>query len=153
MKTRDIVLIAVTVILVGIMIGGLIYDRTPALLDRTNDYDFSQDENLEIVATEKKGLTFRRVYYEAKLRILNNYWEGYYLGISSALNAPGQLMSFEEYSKYEQDVMSNTMLRPVPTEDSVIWVCGVEYEDHANEYILDEESDGNAYMYIYYSRK
>ena len=153
MKTRDIVLIAVTVILVGIMIGGFIYDRTPALLDRTNDYDFSQDENLKIIATEKKGLTFRRVYYEAKLRILNNYWEGYCIGIGNTFNFEGQMMTREEYLEYEQVALKNAQLKPVPAPDTAVWVGGVEYDDHANVYILDTEYDGNAYMYIYYQRK
>ena len=153
MSKRDIIMIIVTVILVGCMVAGFVYDRTPALLDRTNPYAFSEDENLKIIATEKKGFTFRRVSYEAKLQILNNYWEPYFTMVADTTGNPGQLMDKLEYQDYERQALSGAALKPVPSDDAVIWLCGLEYNDHALIYIIDQEDDGNAYFYIYYSRK
>ena len=153
MSKRDITMIIVTVILVGLMVAGFIYDRTPALLDRTNPYAFSEDENIKIIATEKKGFTFRRVYYEAKLQILDNYWEAYYARIAELTDNPGMLMNKTSYLDYERQVLTNAVLKPVPSDNAVIWLCGIEYEDSAVVYIIDQENDANSYIYIYYSRK
>ena len=153
MSKRDIILIAVTVLLVGLMVAGFIYDRTPALLDRTNPYVFSEDENIKIIATEKKGFTFRRVYYEAKLQILDNYWEPYFVAITQVTGNPGELLTKAEYLEYEKQALGSAVLKPVPTDEAIIWLCGLEYEDYALIYIIDQESDGNTYFYIYYSRK
>ena len=153
MSKRDIILIAVTVMLVGLMIGGFIYDRTPALLDRTNPYIFSEDENLKIIACEKKGFMFRRVYYEAKLQILDNYWEQYFVGVADATGNEGLLMSKAEYLQYQQTALTHAVLKPVPRDNAIVWRSGMEFDDHSLIYILDQEDDGNAYFYIYYSRK
>ena len=50
---KDIVLIVITVIMLGVLIGGFIYDRTPALLDRTNYFLISEDDNLRVSQIEK----------------------------------------------------------------------------------------------------
>ena len=38
---KEIILIVITVILVGVLIGGFIYDRNDALLARTNHVSFA----------------------------------------------------------------------------------------------------------------
>lgn len=153
MSKRDIIMIAITVVLVGVMVGGFIYDRTPALLDRTNPYQFSQDDNIKVIATEKKGLTYRRVYYEAKLQILDGYWEPYFSMLATGSGNPGEMMNKEEYEKYEQSALANAALKPVPKDDAVIWLCGLSYDTHSLIYIITTENDGKAYIYVYYNRK
>ena len=153
MSKRDIIMIAITVILVGVMVGGFIYDRTPALLDRTNPFEISEDENLKVVAIEKKGITYRRVYYEAKLAIKDNYWENYYVMIGELAGTTGKLMSREEYLEYEQKALSTAQIKPVPKSDGIVWMCGVEFDDHSLVYLTSQEADGKTYLYIYYNRK
>ena len=48
-KKTDLILIVITVILVGVLIGGFIYDRNSALLARTNYFPITEDQNLEVV--------------------------------------------------------------------------------------------------------
>ena len=153
MSTRDKVMIAITVLLVGIMVAGFIYDRTPALIDRTNPYAFSDDKNLKVIATEKKGIIFKRVYYEVKMEILDGSWETYFTMFGDEFGAPGTLMSEAEYKNYEKISLAKASLKPVPEANGVVWLTGMEYEDYSLVYITDRESDGRAYFYIYYSRK
>jgi flavin reductase (DIM6/NTAB) family NADH-FMN oxidoreductase RutF len=54
-KKTDLILIVITVILVGVLIGGFIYDRNSALLARTNYFSINEDSNLEIDKMEKAG--------------------------------------------------------------------------------------------------
>ncbi len=153
MSKRDIIMIAITVILVGVMVAGFIYDRTPALIDRTNPYAFSEDKNLKTIATEKKGIMFKRVYYEVKMQILDGYWEQYYTKFDEEYNAPGTLMSNEEFDEYSKTAFKNAGLKPVPASDSIVWLSGIEYEAYSLMYVTDTEADGNTYFYIYYARK
>jgi len=153
MSKRDIIMIVITVILVGVMAAGFIYDRTPALIDRTNPYEFSEDKNLKVIATEKKGITFRRVYYEVKMQILDNYWEQYYAMFGELYNTPGKLMSDVEFNEYSKTSFQNASLKPVPSADSIVWLNGLDYEDYSLIYVTDKEDDGNTYFYIYYARK
>ena len=66
---KDIILVVVTVILVIVLIVGFIYDRNSALLQRTNLYDVSRDDNLEVVKMNKVGFLYARAAYEAMLKI------------------------------------------------------------------------------------
>ena len=70
-KKTDLILIVITVILVGVLIGGFIYDRNSALLARTNYFAINEDPNLELVKMEKAGFLYMRAGYQAKLQIKN----------------------------------------------------------------------------------
>ncbi len=153
MSKRDIIMIAITVILVGVMVAGFIYDRTPALIDRTNPYAFSDDKNLKVIATEKKGITFRRVYYEVKMQILDGYWEQYYTKFDEEYGVPGTLMTNDEFDELSKTSFQTAGIKPVPASDSVVWFSGIEYETYSLIYVTDTEADGNTYFYIYYARK
>ncbi|SCW68078.1 hypothetical protein SAMN02910456_02560 [Ruminococcaceae bacterium YRB3002] len=153
MSKRDIILIAITVVLVGVMIGGFVYDRTPALINRTNTYQFADDKNIKVIAAEKKGITYRRVYYEVKLQILNGDWESYALMFSDMTGNMGALMTAEQYTEYENKALATAVLKPVPAEDSPTWLLALDDEDYSLVYMADKEADGNAYFYIYYNRK
>ncbi len=153
MSKRDFTLLIVTVLLVGILIFCFVYDRTGALINRTNPYEFAEDDNLKIIATEKKGFLFRRVYYEVKMEVKDGSWEQYYAMFKDMYNAPGEMMSDIQYKDYEAKSLATAKLRPVPASGSVVWLSGLEYDDHALIYICDKEADGKAYFYIYYSRK
>lgn len=189
---KDIVLIIATVIMLGVLIGGFIYDRTPALLDRTNCFLISEDENLNVVEIDKHGFLYNRVAYEAKIEIVGGYWETYYLSLANLYENPGQLMDFKEFQKYSEQNLNKVSIRPHPSNDATVWLMGTKleadknsnktlngstgqtvpvldlsgktnatevttvadssYEGAAAVYIIDQESDGKSYLYIYYSR-
>ena len=193
---KDIVLIVITVIMLGILVGGFIYDRTPALLDRTNFFNISGDDNLKVSDITKYGFMYNRVAYEAKIEIVDGYWEKYYLILSNTYENEGQYMNFMEFNKYSGQNLSNVSIKPQPSNDSVVWLMGTKlevdntelYKAYGNSkateqtnptlnlggetslstsvttvaedsyrgatvvYVIDQESDGKSYLYIYYSK-
>ena len=192
---KDVILIVITVIMLGILVGGFIYDRTPALLDRTNCFLISEDENLEIRDVTKYGFMYNRVAYEAKIEIVNGYWETYYYALANLYQNEGQLMDFKEFQKYSDESLSKVTVKPHPSSDATVWLMGTKleydrskyatlntgksteqttptldltggktaatdvttiadssYKGAAAVYIIDQESDGKAYLYIYYSK-
>ena len=50
---KDLILVVVTVIMVIILVVGFIYDRNSALLERTNYFAITDDQNLELVKMNK----------------------------------------------------------------------------------------------------
>ena len=157
---KDIILVVISVILVFVLIGGFIYDRNEALLDRTNRFAVSADDNLEIVKVNKVGFLYARAYYEAKLHVKNsNYdtWSQYLLRIAQTYGGEGQLFDYAQYKQYEADCLDTASLKPEPREDSLVWVLGVPLSATTSEnmvYILSVEGDdAQVYIYMYYSRK
>jgi len=157
LNRKEIILIIVTVALVIVMGCGFFYDRTGALLDRTNLIPISSDENLEVEDVEKYGMLFYRVAYEARLKIVDGYWEQYYMDICDAyMSLKGLFMDKVEFEEYRDKVLTDQTIIPQPKEDAVIWVFGSTIDAAKTDnvvYIIDQEDDGNAYLYIYYSRK
>lgn len=155
LSRKDVVLIVVTVVLFLIMVGGFIYDRNGALLDRTNLIPISTDENLEIVKVEKVGFLYSRSSYEARIRIKNGMWQAYIDVIQNAYEGSGMIMLAPDFQDYSDITLNEVTLKPQPAPDAYIFILGSNIKVHSNEtvvYILDQEADGNAYMYIYYSR-
>ena len=153
---KDVILIVVTVILVIVLIVGFIYDRNSALIERTNLYDFAVDDNIEVVKMNKVGFLFARASYEAKLKIKNSDAEGYIISLATVYGGKGQMFDYEQYKKYEADVLSNVGIRPNPMQDSFIWVLGAPLKENSTEnivYIISIEGVNEAYIYLYYSRK
>ena len=153
---KDIILLAVTVILVIVLIVGFIYDRNSALLQRTNLYDVSVDENLEVVKMNKVGFLYARAAYEAKLKIKNGNAQDYIITLASVYGGLGQMFDYDQYKQYEADVLTNVSIKPNPMQDSFVWVLGAPLKENSTEnivYIISIESEDEAYMYLYYSRK
>ncbi|MBP5654132.1 MAG: hypothetical protein J6X33_01315 [Clostridiales bacterium] len=192
---KDIVLIVITVIMLGVLIGGFIYDRTPALLDRTNYFLISEDDNLRVSQIEKHGFLYNRAAYEAKIEILDGYWETYYFALANLYQNEGQLMDFKEFKKYADMNLDKVSITPSPDSKATVWLMGTKlelsnaqknairsgktsetsapaldlrggtaqatdattvayssYDGATAVYIIDQESDGKAYLYIYYSK-
>ena len=155
-KKTDLILIVITVILVGVLIGGFIYDRNSALLDRTNHFAISSDDNLELVKMNKAGFLFARAGYEAKIKIKDGNSENYIIRIAATYGAAGQMFDYEQYKQYEADVLDRVSLKPDPVADSFVWVLGTTINDYSNQnivYIVSLDNDGQAYIYLYYSRR
>ena len=155
-KKSDIVLVVVTIIMVLVLIGGFIYDRNSALIGRTSYFPISSDDNLKIVKVEKAGFLYMRAYYEAKVEILDKNPDQYIIGIASTYESQGQMFDYEQYKEYEAKVLDSVTLKPNPREDSFVWVLAVPLEENSGKsivYIVSVEGTGDAYIYLYYSRK
>ena len=155
-KKTDLILIVITVILVGVLIGGFIYDRNSALLARTNYFVINEDQNPEIDKMEKAGFLYMRAGYQARLRIKNGAADQYIIRISQTYGGQGQMFDYTQYKGYEADALNGVSLKPNPREDSFIWVLGVPLSATSTEnivYIVTVEGEGEAYIYLYYSRR
>ncbi|MBQ1247883.1 MAG: hypothetical protein IIX95_07580 [Clostridiales bacterium] len=155
-KKTDLILIVITVILVGVLIGGFIYDRNSALLARTNYFAINEDPNLELVKMEKAGFLYMRAGYQAKLQIKNGAADDYIIKIAETYGGMGQMFDYTQYKGYEADVLNNVSIRPDPRTDSFIWVFGVPLSATSTEnivYVVTVEGEGEAYIYLYYSRR
>ena len=155
-KKTDMILIVITVILVGVLIGGFIYDRNSALLARTNYFAINEDPNLELVKMEKAGFLYMRAGYQAKLQIKNGAADDYIIKIAETYGGMGQMFDYTQYKGYEADVLNNVSIRPNPRSDSFIWVLGVPLSATSTEnivYVVTVEGEGEAYIYLYYSRR
>lgn len=155
LSRKDIVLIVVTVILFLIMVGGFVYDRNEALLDRTNLIPISKDENLEIVKMEKVGFLYSRSAYEAKIRINDGMWQQYIDVIYTYYEGSGMIMMTQDFADYSNITLNEVNIKPAPSADSYVFIFGSTIKASSREnvvYILDQEDDGSSYMYIYYSK-
>ena len=153
---KDVILVVVTVIMVIVLIVGFIYDRDKALIDRTNRVAFTSDENLEIVKVNKVGFLYARAAYEAKIRIKDGMADDYIIQLATLYGGKGQMFDYEQYKQYETDVLNNVSIKPNPRSDSFIWMLGVHPNENKPEnvvYIISLEGQGEAYIYLYYSRK
>lgn len=156
LKKRELILIIITVILVIVLGVGFYYDRTSALLDRTNAVDISHDANLKLEKMNKVGFLFERQSYEARFRILNNNWESYFYTISAAYGGGGGFCGIDAYKQFEGQTLTKVTIKPQPKSDAIIWILGSKLGKDTEKnvvYILDQENDGNSYLYVYYSRK
>ena len=155
-KKTDMILIVITVILVGVLIGGFIYDRNSALLARTNYFAINEDPNLELVKMEKAGFLYMRAGYQAKLQIKNGAADDYIIKIAETYGGMGQMFDYTQYKGYEADALNNVSIKPNPRSDSFIWVLGVPLSATSTEnivYVVTVEGEGEAYIYLYYSRR
>lgn len=155
-KKTDAILIVITIILIGVLIGGFIYDRNSALLARTNYFPINEDQNLELVKMEKAGFLYMRAGYQAKLKIKDGDAEGYIIKIAETYGGMGQMFDYTQYKEYEANVLDKVSLKPLPRTDSFIWVLGVPLSPTTTEsivYIVSIEGEGEAYIYLYYSRR
>ncbi|MBO4425612.1 MAG: hypothetical protein IK128_03910 [Clostridiales bacterium] len=156
LSRKDIVLIVVTVILFLIMVGGFIFDRNEALLDRTNLISISNDENLEVVKMEKVGFLYSRSSYEAKILVKDGMWQQYINTIQNAYNGSGMIMMTPDFASYSDITLNEVNIKPSPTDGTYVFIFGSTIKESSREnvvYILDQEDDGNSYMYIYYSKE
>ena len=86
----------------------------------------------------------------------NNNAEDYIITLASVYGGLGQMFDYTQYKQYEADVLNNVSIKPNPREDSFIWVLGTKLKENSSEnivYIISIEGEGEAYMYLYYSRK
>ena len=153
-----ILFIVLAILMVGVFIGGLVYDRNSSLLERTLDYEISDiNPDAKLVDMKKHGSMFDRKQYEARIRFPNT--------ADNARNAinklvaiykvPGGFLSYEEYQKFEDDVLDGYSMKPKPMSGAYesVWIQGVETRGgHQIFHIMCEESEQYCYLYVYYSK-
>lgn len=154
---RDRNILFITVLLVCVMIAAFIYDYGPNLIKRTTPALIHDNKNLELVEIDKVGFMFYRKAYSAKLLIKDGYWEGVCNDLCVGYNMEGMFLTPDEYPKYEAEALQSVSLKPKPKKDKAnapVWIGGVgdEKEDIGSMFIIDQEDDGKAYVYIYFSR-
>lgn len=155
LKKKEIVLIFITVILVIVMGVGFYYDRSSALIARTNAVPIAEDPNLRLEKINKAGFLFMRQYYEAKFRIMNNDLENYINVLSIGYGGGGGYCGIDGYNQYAEQALTKASIKPQPKSGAIIWIMGSKLGKDTEKnvvYIIDEEPDGNAYLYVYYSR-
>ena len=156
LSRKDVILIVVTIVLFLIMVGGFVYDRNEALLDRTNLIAISSDDNLQVVKMEKVGFLFSRSSYEAKILIKNGMWQSYIDPIQNTYQGSGMIMLTPDFQNYSDITLNEVTIKPQPSADAYMFIFGSTIKVDSKEnvvYIIDQEDDGNAYMYIYYSKE
>jgi hypothetical protein len=155
-KKTDIILIVVTIVLVIVLIGGFFYDRNSALLARTNYFAINGDDNLELVKMNKAGFLYMRAGYEAKIQIKDGMADKYIIRIAETYGGAGQMFDYYQYKEYEAQALDKVSLKPNPREDSFIWALGVPLEKNSTKnivYVVTIEGEGEAFIYLYYSRR
>ncbi len=155
MKTKEKILVAVTVIMVIILIVCIYFDRSSALLARTLAYDLPSDVHL--VDIDKHGFLFYRVGYEAKFEVDPGNPEEILTCFVQGYNDSGRMLTREEFdlmtgAMYE-NYYSYVELKPSPAPGSSIWFQEAETpEGHHVLHFIDIEEGNHAYLYIYYVR-
>jgi len=152
MTKRDITMIAITVILIGALVAAFIYDRNSAVLKRTAPQVFYEDTNIELVGMSKQGMMFNRVAYSAKFKIIDGYWENYLIVLSNQLGTEGIFMEINEFKQYSAKTLTGQRYIPQPTDSSITWMGGMGDDKSGIICLLDQEADGSAYIYLYYSK-
>ena len=151
MKKRVIILIVALVLIIGVTVGGFIYDRSDLLIARTTGIMF--EEGYDIVTIHKHGFIFRRSGYEAKVRVPHDDPVKVIDAIYDRFGAEGAFLTYADYYALSKQLFEGERLVPKVESGSNVWTCGIEFEDKQNLYfVLVSEDSENAYVYIYYSR-
>lgn len=146
------------ILMVGILIGGLYYDRNSAVLDRTLDYDITDiNEDAKLISMNKHGSIFDRKQYEARIRFPNtpDNQRDAVNKLVEIYKFPGAFLTVEDYQNFKSEVLSGYKMKPKPIEraNEYIWCQGVELSGgHTIYHIMCEESSEYCYLYIYYSK-
>ena len=77
------------------------------------------------------------------------------LETSAAAGGSGMIMMTPDFEDYKNITLNEVNIKPEPTEGSYVFIFGSTIKASSREnvvYILDQEDDGNSYMYIYYSK-
>ncbi|MBO4243283.1 MAG: hypothetical protein J5883_08385 [Clostridiales bacterium] len=152
MKTKNIKLIIVAVVLVLITAGLYLFDSSEKLVRRTNDFELTED--MEIVKVKKHGIPSFRAAYEAKIKVdHSDPWKTVDLLVEAYPGLQCDILSYENYQATADDLFDGYSLIPTPEYNSNVWI-GVysDVDEHEYVFFIDSESQTDAYLYIYYSR-
>lgn len=151
MSKKDKRLIVITIILVIVLIAGFIWDKNSYVLDRTLDTPISSD--MEIKSVKKFGFMFYRKAYQAKIAISPDIAQAKLDEIALTVKEPPEVLSYDEFQKYKEESFNKELLIPNPmlgTEVAII--KSVTSKNDYATYMIDIESDTEAYIYIYFAR-
>lgn len=151
MSKRDITLISVTVALILALVAGIIWDLNGFVLKRTLDTPLT--EEMEIETMHKYGIMFYRKAYEAKIRIDPSYAELALNYIANTLQIIPEVKTYEDYMTYSESAFQREILRPAPLNGTEVAIIkSVSTNGDYVTYMMDIESDTEAYIYIYFAR-
>ena len=165
MKRKEVVLIAITVVLLIVMIVGFVRDRNEAVLKRTLPFEYTDD--MEVVEMEKKGMLLARTSYEAKIRVecddiyelFEMIWDAAGVAVE---NPEDNYIEADEYERFKATVLRDSDIVPEPDPDTRVWAFGFEDGGHDYYCVVDIEGSsigaegnvegGEIYLYVYYTR-
>jgi len=148
---RDLTLIIVTVALLIVLAIAFVYDSNNLLFNRTSQFELTQD--MKIVQMDKHGMMFYRRGYECQISIPIDKMDGIATMIAQEYNFAGQVMDYDEYMTMASEVLNAQAMLPTPAEGSNVWVMSVRTpDDHDITYIINQERETSAFLYVYYSR-
>lgn len=152
MSRKDFTLILVTIFMVILLIVGFIYDRTPALIERTTPIDMT---DAKIVESNKVGMIFYRRSYQVKIKINEAIANELLEDLAAYYNYGGYVLTNEDYQAQLYEDMSTERIHPYPGNLTSVWVLSMNDPEKPNyqlTYIVDYENDDCMYLYIYFNR-
>ena len=152
MKKKEKILVVITIVLIGLLIWGFIYDRDSAVLERTIP-DIVNSDDIELVTMKKYGMMLHRVAYEAKFTITEGHEpDEVWARLSSNYDFSGSWLSYEEFQGFADENLKSYSYIPKPAAGSGAYVMAIEdSEGHHVCQVMDIENGDDVYLYIYYT--
>lgn len=152
MTKKDLTLISATIFMVILLIFGFIYDRTPALVERTTPLDMS---GANIIEVNKVGMMLYRRSYQIKIKVDMAVANQIIDELAVYYNYGGYVLTSEDYMAQLYEDMQNEPIHPYPGIMTSVWVLSMNDPQKPNyqvTYIIDYENDNNMYLFVYFNR-
>jgi len=152
MKSKNIKLVIVAVVLILITAGLFFFDNSAKLVERTNNFELTED--MELVKVKKHGIPSFRIAYEAKIKVDHtDPWKTVDLLVDAYPGLQCDIMNYENYQATTKDIFDGYSLIPVPEYNSNVWLgLYSDVDEHQYVFFIDSESPTDAYLYIYYTK-
>ncbi len=147
---RDKILIVVTVVLLLVLAGSFIYDRNDFVLARTLKIEMTDD--MKVVSMSKYGVMFYRKAYQARIRTDIDKAEEKLEQIATTYNAGVEIYDYEAYKQFASETFQKEIIRPEPVVGTEVAVVKATDGDHLVTFMMDVETDSDAFIYVYYNR-
>ncbi len=151
MNKKDRNLIIVTVVLLLALIFGFVWDMNSFVLKRTLDVEITEEMSVERM--RKFGMMFYRKAYEAKIHVDRSKAEQVLNYIASSVGVQPDVMDYDSFLKYADETFDKEIVKPNPIEGTeVVVIKSVTSDGDYATFMMDVESDNDAYIYIYFAR-
>lgn len=152
MTKKELTLVVVTILMVILLVVGFIYDRTPALIERTTPINLS---DADIREANKVGMMFYRRSYQVKIKIDMDSANHLIEDLTAYYGYGGYVLTSEDYMTQLYNDMQNEPIHPYPGNMTSVWVLSMNDPQKNNyqlTYIIDYENDDSMYLFIYFNR-
>lgn len=151
MSKKDKRLIVITIIMIIVLVIGFVWDKNDFVLERTLDTHLSSE--MEIKSMKKYGFMFWRKAYQAKILISPLDAQSTLTNLAYTLEVQPEVLSYDEFQKYKEESFEREVLVPEPINGTEVAIIkSVTSNGDYATYMIDIESDTEAYIYIYFAR-